>query len=111
MEGLASVIVALGTLTAAIGALVVAIMNARASTSAREKALLAAAAAETARIEAEAAKREIIVVHGEIMEVGKRIDGRLSELLALTEKSARAEGVIEGKATQRERTGDSAEHD
>jgi len=47
------------------------------------------------------AQKEILVTRGEVVEVGKRIDGRLSELLATTEKLARAQGVAEGRAAQK----------
>lgn len=90
----------LATLIAAIGALIVAIMNARSASDARAKAVIAATAAETAAVRAEEGKREVVIVHGEVVEVGKRIDGRLTQLLLLTEKAAHAAGVLEGKGQQ-----------
>jgi hypothetical protein len=91
---LPSTITALATLTAAIGALIVAIVNARSGNAARDKAVIAAAAAEDS-------KKEVVLVRGEVIEVGKRIDGRLSELLKTTEALARAQGRAERRQQQK----------
>lgn len=92
MDGLANTIVALATLVTAIGAAVIGWRNSKKADQAREKAAIAAAAAMTAKEAAEDSKKEIIATKDGVFEVGKQIDGRLSELLKLTESAALAEG-------------------
>jgi hypothetical protein len=97
---------ALGTLVAAIGAVLAVILsflNRRAATEARAKADDAAHAAERAKVAAEDSKREIIATKEGVFEVGRQIDGRLSELLRSSTALARAEGVAQGEQSQRDR--------
>jgi type II secretory pathway pseudopilin PulG len=101
VNDLPATITALGTLVAAIGALVISWNNRRAAAEAREKAAVAAAAAEAAKLAALDSQREIIATKEGVFEVGKQIDGRLTELLTLTKESALAEGRLEGAATER----------
>jgi type II secretory pathway component GspD/PulD (secretin) len=96
MEGIAAIIVSVGTLIGAVAAAVIAYRNSTAATAAREAAAVAAAAAELARQEAADAKREIVLTKSGVFEVGKAIDGRLTALLELTRTSALAEGRLQG---------------
>ena len=98
MEGIAGIIVSVATLVGAMTAAYVAIRNSRAASDARQQAHDAAVRADHARDAARDATREIVSVKGNLFEVGKAIDGRLSELLELTRAAARAEGRIEGHA-------------
>jgi hypothetical protein len=101
VNDLAAVLTALGVLVAAIGsvsAVVVGYLNRRAMTAAKDKASDAAAAALVAKTAAEDSKREIIATKDGVFELGKQIDGRLSQLLELTRESALAEGRLEGPA-------------
>lgn len=43
------------------------------------------------------------ILHREVIALGAQVNGRLSELLELTGRLARAEGVIEGQQAERER--------
>lgn len=88
----ADTILAIATLVTALGAVAVGWRNSRKADAAKEEAALAAAAALTAKEAAEASKREIVATKDGVFEVGKQIDGRLSELLKLTEQAALAEG-------------------
>jgi hypothetical protein len=107
LTAVGSVITASGVLLAvALGYL-----NRRASIAAKErsedaalKATEAASKASEAADLAAANQREIVVIHGEVVEVGKRIDGRLSELLKSTSALSRAEGRAEGEQSQRDRS-------
>lgn len=101
MPELAATITALGTLVAAVGALVISWNNRRAASDAREKAAVAAAAAEAAKAAALDSQREIIATKEGVFEVGKQIDGRLTQLLSLTKEAALAEGRLEGAASER----------
>jgi hypothetical protein len=65
--------------------------------------LVATFAAYMARRDAQHAKRaadksveEIVIVHGEIRELGRAVDGRLTQLLKTSSDAARAEGRLEG---------------
>ena len=92
MDGLAQTITAIGTLVAAIGAVVIGYRNSRKADAAKEKATAAAAAALIAKEAAEDSKKEIIATKDGVFEVGKAIDGRLTELLEITKQAALAEG-------------------
>jgi hypothetical protein len=105
-------ITSISTLVAAVGAVTIAYRSSRAASkaadaaeaaraTAEEKGAATVAAAAAAQTAAEASKREITVVAGKVVEVGKRIDGRLSELLALTEANALAEGRLQGREAER----------
>jgi replicative DNA helicase len=72
---------------------------------ARVKAAVAAAAASAAKIAAEDSNARIIRIGDEIFQLGKRVDGRLSELLDATKAQAHAEGVTQGEADERGRVG------
>lgn len=103
MNDLAATITAVATLVAAIGALAVGWRNSRAASEAKARAAEAAFAAERAKEAAEASRREIIATKDGVFEVGKRIDGRLSELLKSATALARAEGIAAGEQAQRDR--------
>ena len=47
---------------------------------------------------------EIVSTKAGIFEIGKRIDGRLSSLLTITEEAALAKGRLEGQATEQAKT-------
>ncbi len=82
-----------GGTIAIIGAIALAY---RQASSARQEAA-------DAKLAALDAKREIIATKTGIYEVGKQLDGRLSELLATSNAAARAEGVAAGEQAQRDR--------
>lgn len=99
-------ITALASFVIAVGVIVTSVLgflNRRASAEARERATVAADAAVAAQVAAESSKREIIQTANGIFEVGKKLDGRLSELLASATALARAEGKAEGEQAQRDR--------
>jgi hypothetical protein len=115
---LPNAITALATLIAAFGALVIALRNGTKANEARAAAELAkeiaaakgaeaVAAAEAARLAAEQSKVEIIATKDGVFEIGKRVDGRLSELLTTAKALARAQGLAEGRAGD----GDKAQKD
>jgi hypothetical protein len=81
---------------AAVAAAVLGYTNRRKVDAARERAEKAAEAAADAA-------REVSLVHGEVREVGARIDGRLSELLKSSNALARSEGIAAGEQSQRDR--------
>ena len=58
-----------------------------------------ARAALAAQKAAEDAKEIILSTNGDIRELGKRVDGRLTDLLISSKAAAHAAGVIEGKMT------------
>lgn len=99
-------ITAVATLIAAAGALIVALVGAFV---ARSNSLRAASAASAAKVAAESAKADIIATKEGVFELGKQVDGRLSELLIETRKSARAEGVAAGEQAQRDRANPEAQ--
>lgn len=84
-----------------------AIITAIAALLAAAGGILAAVLAHRARRKIEDAAVDILLVKGDVHEVGRRIDGRLSELLASSSKLARAEGHAEGEQAQRDRAADS----
>jgi hypothetical protein len=81
-------ITAVAALVAAIGGIVAAVLSYR------------------ARRRVEDVEALVINIDGEVREVGRRIDGRLSKLLETTGALARAEGVAQGEQAQRDRTSD-----
>jgi hypothetical protein len=96
MNDAAQTITALGTLVAAIGAVLIGYRNAH-------KAETAATAAAVAKEAALASKREVVLVGDKVLEVGRQLDGRLSELLAEARAKSRAEGYTAGEQAQRDR--------
>jgi len=67
--------------------------------------------AEAAKLAAEDSKSTLIEVKGQIFELGKAVDGRLSKLLEQTEargkaegRALHAEGVVQGEQAERDRT-------
>jgi hypothetical protein len=80
MADLPATLTALATLIAAVGALFISWRSARS---------------------AQDAKTEIISTKDGVFEVGKKIDGRLTELLKLTEAAARAQGLLNGRAAEK----------
>lgn len=103
MDGLAQTITAIGTLVAAIGAVLIGYRNSRKADAAKHEAAVAAAAAAVAKEAALASKREVVIVGDKLVEVGKQLDGRLSELLAQARATSRAEGYTAGEQAQRDR--------
>lgn len=93
LEGVAGVLVAIGTLLGSVGALVLTLRNGRKQAEAKEAAVVAAQAAE-------AAKNEITVINGQIRQLGIAVDGRLSKLIEQIELRALAEGKALGKAEE-----------
>lgn len=89
LANLPPIIAAIGTFLAAAGALIVALRNA-------SRADRAADAAEAAALAAHNSEAQIMVVGKDVVEVGKRIDGRLTQLLAATAKASYAEGQAAG---------------
>lgn len=90
-------ITAVATLVAAVGALIVAIVTAYNARSART-------AAEESKAAAEQSKAEIVATKEGVFELGKRVDGRLSELLAASIAAAKADGVTIGEQAERDRS-------
>jgi hypothetical protein len=100
LEGLPAILVALGTLATAIGALFVSYTNARKADRAAIEATAAAKAAADAKRAAEASQADIVATKDGVFALGPQIDGRLTELLELTRQSALAEGRLEGDLTR-----------
>jgi len=94
-------ITSIATLVAAVGAVlavIVGFLNNR-------RAVAAASAAETARYAAEAAKlaaqqsqAEVVLTKEGVFELGRQMDGRLSQLLESTNALSRAEGLAQGRS-------------
>jgi ribosomal protein RSM22 (predicted rRNA methylase) len=116
-EGIAAIILAIATLLTAFGALVVSLRNGQkvndaavaaesAKIIAADKGAAAVAAAEAAKLAALSSNALLVETNGEIRELGKRVDGRLSEVLALTKAKALAEGRLEGQAAEKQRQTD-----
>ena len=103
MSDLPATLTALGTLVAALGALFLSFLNAKKADDARDKAIAAAMQAAQAKAEAEDAKGAIVKVGDDLFRVGKQIDGRLSELLELTARASRAEGMETGRLKEKAR--------
>ena len=87
----------IATLIGVAAAVVLSFRNSRKADAAREKAVTAVEAANAARTAAEASQKEVIATKDGVFEVGKQIDGRLSELLKLTEQAAYAAGKLAGQ--------------
>lgn len=103
MNDLPATLTALGTLVAAVGALYLSFRNSKKADDARDKAIAAAMQAAQAKAEAEDAKGAIVKVGDDLFRVGKQIDGRLSELLELTARASRAEGLEAGRISEKAR--------
>jgi hypothetical protein len=103
MSDVAQTITALGTLVAAIGAVLIGYRNSRKADAAKADAHQAAVAAAVAKEAALASKREVVIVGDKVLEVGRQLDGRLSELLAEARATSRAEGFTAGEQAQRDR--------
>ena len=95
---------AAATFIAALGAFAVAWRN-------RNRADRATKAAEAAKAAAEDGKATLVDIKGQIFELGKAVDGRLSKLLEQTEargkaegRALHAEGVVQGEQAERDRT-------
>lgn len=89
----ADTLTALAAVIAAAGAIVTGILsflNRKAARDAADRALLAKEAAE-------ASQTAIVRTEQGVFELGRQIDGRLSELLKTTADLARAEGLASGK--------------
>ena len=94
MTDVPGTITSISALVTAAGAVVIAWRR----TNGVKAAKTAAEAAQTA---AEESKREIVATKDGVFELGKRLDGRLQELLRVSNSLARAEGLIEGRAAER----------
>ena len=81
----ADTITALAALVAAIGAIVATVLAYR------------------ARRVVEDIDAKVILIGGEVREVGRRIDGRLTQLLKSTGDLARGEGFAAGEQAERDR--------
>lgn len=88
-----STLTGIATLIAAVGALVVSAINHQRVTEAKTKVDSAAKTADESKV-------EITKVGDRVYELGKAVDGRLSELLKITEAAARAKGKLEGVAEE-----------
>jgi hypothetical protein len=93
----------IATFVAALAAFVTATVGALVARSNNQRAVAAAKAAEAAKAAAESAKADIIATKAGVFELGKQVDGRLSELLDVTRKASRAEGWAAGEQAQRDR--------
>jgi hypothetical protein len=82
---MAEIIAALAALVAAVGGIVAALLAYRAHGKATE------------------AVNELVIVKGQIHEVGAAVDGRLAELLRMAQALSHAEGVALGEQSQRDR--------
>jgi hypothetical protein len=109
ITSLGALILALGTFITAVGAAWLAWRNSRRADDARVKAAVdaeaarveAAAAALKAAMAAEAAaeaKVEIVKVGNGLFELGKAVDGRLTQLIEEIRVSEFAKGKLEGEA-------------
>jgi hypothetical protein len=99
-------ITAIAAVITAVGFIVTAIltfMNRRATMAARDRATVAADAAVAAQTAIESSKRDLVETANGIFEVGKKLDGRLTQLLEAATALARAEGKAEGEQAQRDR--------
>lgn len=106
MVDLPATITAIASVVAAIGLIVTSVLaylSRRATQLAAERATIAADAAVAAQTAAESAKKEIVATANGIFEVGKKLDGRLTELLASETALARAQGIAQGEQAQRDR--------
>jgi hypothetical protein len=90
----------IATLIAAVGAVLLSFRNSRSADAAKDKAVIAVEAANAAKVAAEASQKEIVKTKDGVFEVGAAIDGRLSELLKLTEQAAYAAGKLAGQLDQ-----------
>lgn len=107
MVDLPATITAIASVVAAVGLIVTSVLaylSRRATQRAAERATIAADAAVAAQAAAEASKKAIVATQDGIFELGKQIDGRLSELLKSSAALARAEGVAQGEQAQRDRS-------
>lgn len=96
----ADTLTALAAVIAAVGVIVTAVLsylNRQAAADAKERADDAAHAAQRATAAAEASQRAIVRTEAGVFELGKRVDGRLEELLKATADLARAEGMASGR--------------
>jgi hydroxyethylthiazole kinase-like sugar kinase family protein len=94
VNDLPGTLTAIGALVAALTAAFIAYRNSRTTAEAK-------AAALAAKLAAAESKTEIVATRDGVFELGKRVDGRLEELLELTKQSALAAGRLEGRASQR----------
>lgn len=99
MLDIPATLTALASLVIAIGVIVSAVLSYRT----RQATAAASAASANAQRAAEASQAEVIAIKGEVYEIGKRIDGRLSELLTEQTGRARAEGITFGEQAERDR--------
>ena len=102
---------AAATFIAALGAFAVAWRNRTRADRATRAAEAAAAKAEAAKLAAEDSNTKLVAIGDSIYELGKQIDGRMSDLLKASEargkaegRALHAEGVVQGEQAERERT-------
>lgn len=96
-----AVIVATPPTLVAAAAWYVARQNSAKAEAARLAALAAAEHATEAAVLAAAAKADIVQTKDGVFELGKRVDGRLEELLQTTREAATAAGLAAGIAQER----------
>jgi len=105
--GTGEVIAALFLTAPGLTALIVTL---RGRARSRRDAQAAIQAAKDAKEAAELSKAEIVAVGDKVFQVGKAIDGRLTELLASREAGALARGRLEGEATEKARASEKADN-
>jgi len=86
-------ITALGALITAVGVIFIAFLNYR-------RADNEAVHRKAQELLLKQGNSELVRTNEGIFELGKQLDGRLQELLEVTESAARAKGVLEGRAAQ-----------
>ena len=108
MTDLPATIAAVTALVVAIGAFVLNLLKNRGTERA---AIRAAEAAEASSASAAESKVTLVEIKGQIFELGKAVDGRLSKLLEQTEargkaegRALHAEGVTQGEKAERARS-------
>lgn len=93
IDDVASLVGAIGSVITAVGVIVVGWWTYRG----KERAAKATEAAEAAQKAAEANTRALVATRDGIYELGKRIDGRMDELLISARESGHAAGMAEQK--------------
>jgi CO/xanthine dehydrogenase Mo-binding subunit len=99
---LVAILVAVIAAIPAVGALWVSRSNAAAAEAARLAAEAAKEKAAEAAMLAADAQHAIIATKDGVFEIGKRLDGRLQELLKATQEAAEAKGMAAGIAQERQ---------
>jgi hypothetical protein len=93
-------ITAIATLLASSAAALMTWQNAKRARITQDMAIVAQEAAEAAKAAALESKAEIMLTKDGVAEVGRAIDGRLTQLLEEVKKTSRAEGFTAGAASR-----------